>query len=130
MPPPPTLGCDLLQREVIEVLLGDGALDTERTVTLLASLQPVGHNIYKLLLPSPFPFFPLPFHFSFLFLPCPLNSTKMHSLFSPPLLFSLLFLILCSLVSWSPGLLPQPGVVILLLWREEHFNCFTRVTAI
>lgn len=40
-PPSPTLGCDLLQHEVIEVLLGDGALDTERTVTLLlpCSLQ-------------------------------------------------------------------------------------------
>lgn len=39
----PTLpwGCDLLQHEVIEALLGDQALDTESTITPQASLQPV-----------------------------------------------------------------------------------------
>lgn len=64
-PSPPTLGCDLLQHEVIEVLLGNGALDTERTVTnSTASLQPAGHNIYNLF-PSPFSSSLLPFAISF-----------------------------------------------------------------
>lgn len=46
--PSPTLGCDLLQHEVIEVLLGDGALDTERTVTLLlpCSLQVIIFTVF------------------------------------------------------------------------------------
>lgn len=88
--PSPTLGCDLLQHEVIEVLLGDGALDTERTVTLLlpCSLQVII-----------FTFFFISFSFSFLsiaisFFPlcaCPvLLITQRCSLLSF-LLFSLLF---------------------------------------
>lgn len=46
--PSPTLGCDLLQHEVIEVLLGDGALDTGRTVTLLlpCSLQVIIFTVF------------------------------------------------------------------------------------
>lgn len=61
-PPSPTLGCDLLQHEVIEVLLGDGALDTERTVTLLlpCSLQVI---IFSFLFPFPFSSSLLPFRF-------------------------------------------------------------------
>lgn len=68
-PPPPTLGCDLLQHEVIEVLLGNGALDTERTVTLLlpCSLQVIIFTIYFLL-----PFLPVTLcHFIFSLCACP-----------------------------------------------------------
>lgn len=101
------MGCDLLQHEVIEALIGDRALDTESTVTLLASLQSVGHNIYKFLLLFSHFYYCLSFYFSFMFLPCPalsLNSTKTLSSFASPLLFSLFFFFLiqsCLMVSWS-----------------------------
>lgn len=67
-PLPPTLGCNLLQHEVIEVPLGNGALDTERTVTLLlpCSLQVIIFTI--ILFPFPFSSSLLPFAISFF--PC------------------------------------------------------------
>lgn len=107
----------LLQHEVIEALLGDRALDTENTLTPLASLQPVGHNIYKFLF-----LFPISITvccFTFPLCSCPalsLNSAKMLSSFIS-LLFSLTFFF--CLASWPHGLLPQPGVVIILLQARK-----------
>lgn len=126
--PSPTLGCDLLQHEVIEVLLGDGALDTERTVTLLlpCSLQVIIFTVFFYFL---FLFLPLYCHFIFPLCACPVLlitqrcSLLSFLLFSLPFSF-LFFLIFHSLVSWSHGLPPQPKVVILCFGKVKCSTIF------